>query len=452
VTIRVLILAFCALGLWAAEIEGLWQGAVQTPAGRLRLGLTVRKTPQGYVAALDSIDQGVRGIPVDEITLYADTVKFSMARLRASFEGKVDEESRTIEGTFTQGASLPLRFERVEKFEELTRPQEPKPPFPYASEEVTVVNALVGVKLAGTVTRPRGAGPFPALVMLTGSGPQNRNEEIAGHKPFWVIADALTRRGYLVLRMDDRGVGGSGGNLAQAAMEDLAQDARAAVAYLKGRADVNKERVGILGHSEGALVAPMAAGEAAFLVLLAAPAVRGREIVLRQNQEMLKRMGVPQAAADQQVMFLQRAVEAVVEAAGEAEARAAMDRLAESVPEQARAMARAQLGALASAPLRSFLKHDPAPVLRKVKVPVLALYGDRDTQVLADQNYEAARAALKEAGNAKSEVRLLPGLNHLLQTAVTGLPGEYAQIAETVAPRALEEMGAWLDGLWKEAK
>lgn len=342
------------------------------------------------------------------------------------------------------------------------RPQDPLPPFPYRVEDVRYPNERAAITLAGTLTLPEGPGPFPAVVLISGSGPQTRDSELFGHRPFLVLADHLTRRGIAVLRSDDRGVGASEGDFRAATSRDFAEDAEAAVAYLRTRADVREGAVGLLGHSEGGLVAPMVAADGegvAFVVLLAAPGVNGEEILYEQGSLIARAFGAP----DEQVALnrrLQEELFAVLKAEEDEAARArGMEavfrrQFADVSPEERAATGltreeedewiRQQISGMGGPWYRFFLMHEPAPVLARVRVPVLALFGERDLQVPSAQNAPALEAALRDGGNSDVTVQTLPGLNHLFQTAALGVPQEYPTLEETMAPGVLERVADWI--------
>lgn len=340
------------------------------------------------------------------------------------------------------------------------RPQEPKRPFPYTTEEVSY--AAGDVKIAGTLTVPQGPGPFPAVLLISGSGPQDRNGASYGHQPLLVIADHLSRHGIAVLRVDDRGVGGSTGNVDEATTADFARDALAGVRFLKSHPRIALDRIGLLGHSEGGVVAPLAASQSpdvAFIVLLAGTGVPGAEIVRRQAELIARAKGVPEEAIQRSQEALRRTF-TVLRAEPDRAARTASlrplgkDLLVTLSEDQIKTLG--GLGAAGDAVIkgidtpwfRYFIDYDPRPALRKVKVPVLALNGTLDLQVPPDPNLPEIKKALKQAGDRGMRgdvtVRLLPGLNHLFQPATTGSPAEYGVIETTIAPQVLDLVTAWI--------
>jgi hypothetical protein len=439
----ILLLAAMALSAQTRAPEGAWEGALQTPGGKLRLGLTITKTPEGALAAkLDSIDQGAMGLPLQDVSFTAGTLKFALKMAGATFEGKLNEAGVEITGTFVQGAEMPLTWKRVEKIARPHRPQEPQPPFPYGSGEVSIPNPAAGAPLAGTLTLPEGAGPHPAVILITGSGPQDRDESLLGHKPFRVLADHLTRKGIAVLRYDDRGVGKSGGSFRGSTTEDFAADAASVLEYLAGRKEIDAKKIGMLGHSEGGLVAPLVASKnakVAFVVMLAGPGVPGGDVILKQIEFAARRGGASGAG----VALAREAQKKIYAAIKEGGANEEIEKKVR--PKLPPGAAGDQVLRQVLDPwFRFFVFYDPAPAIEKVKVPVLALFGELDQQVAPDQNRPPVEAALKRSGNRDVMVVVLPKLNHLFQTAQTGAASEYAQIEETMAPLALEAMSGWI--------
>jgi pimeloyl-ACP methyl ester carboxylesterase len=361
-----------------------------------------------------------------------------------------------------QGVSVDCELEAVaaEEFaEQMTpkRPQNPKPPFPYAVEEIKFDNSKApGVTLAGTLTIPKGDGPHPAVVLISGSGQQDRDETIAEHKPFWIIADHLSRNGIAVLRYDDRGFAESTGDASTATLVDFASDAYAAVRWLTEQPEIDAQRIGLIGHSEGAVIAPLVASEHPdkidFLVLLAGTGVKGSEVVVHQLGLILaaaeaepELIEAQQQAARTQHAALLGAAPEDAKAAVEQVIRAALDELPsyerEALGDMEAAIA-LQVEALASPWMRHFLAYDPIPTLKRVKVPVLILAGDKDLQVDPEQNLPPMKTAL--AKNKRVEMVRFPGLNHLFQPATTGAPSEYGLIEQTIAVEVLDRMTTWL--------
>lgn len=281
--------------LSAQEISGQWSGALQLPTGKLRIVFNISAKDNGYTATMDSPDQGAKGIPVTKTTFETPVLMLEIAAAQIKYTGTCQENQ--IKGTFTQGAfSAPLDLTKSSERIQVKRPQEPVAPYPYRSEEVTFENKKAGVTLAGTLTMPSTGGNFPVVVLITGSGQQNRDEELMGHKPFLVISDYLTRNGMAVLRYDDRGMALSTGDFASATSTDFAEDAASAVEYLKTRKEVNRRKIGLIGHSEGGLIAPMIAStskDVNFIVLLAGPGMKGDELMLLQKKRIEEKMGYP---------------------------------------------------------------------------------------------------------------------------------------------------------------
>ena len=444
-------------------LVGNWVGTLTAPPG-IELQMIFRVTkPEGkpVAATLDVPDQAAKGIPVDAVALEGDQATLGVKAIAGEFKGKLSEDGTSLVGKWKQGSlALPFNLKKVDVVPERRRPQVPKAPFPYKSEDVSYPSQATGVKLAATLTIPEGRGPFPAVLLITGSGPQDRDESLLGHKPFLVLADALTRRGIVVLRADDRGFGRSTGNFASATTDDFADDAQGGVAFLKTRPEVDRKAIGLAGHSEGGVIAPIVAartpGDVAFIVLLAGTGVPGDQIVRRQGVDMLKAAG-----ADEKTLDLQRraldAILPVMLGGGDpkdlaAKIKAAIEPVFATLPEEERKSladavpVEATVARLNSPWMRHFLAFDPRPSLAKVKCPVLALNGELDMQVAARANLDGIAGALKSGGNDKLTTRTFPRLNHLFQTSQTGALSEYGRIEETMAPVVLEAVGDWILG------
>ena len=433
----------------ARDPRGTWLGKIQDA---LRIVVHVAADDHGGLTSkVDSPDQGAMGLPVSTTTFAEDTLRLELANLGAAYVGRMSADGATIAGEWHQGGQvLPLSLARTDSVEQPRRPQEPKPPFPYVSEDVRYAGGAKNVMLAGTLTKPRGEGPFPCALMITGSGPENRDELVFGHRPFLVIADDLTRAGIAVLRVDDRGVGGSTGGSESVTTEDFATDVMAGVKFLAARQDIDAKRIGLIGHSEGGLIAPMVATRMkgiAFIVMLAGPGVTGAEIMLAQGEAIGRAMGQSDADLAQRRTLQQQLFALARQRPDSAAAVTRVRGILRDAGLDSAAVAaqlRPSLGLVRSPWIGYFLDYDPRPALRRVKCPVLALNGGNDLQVPPKQNLPEIGKALKVGGNRDFETRELPGLNHLFQTSATGSQAEYARIEETVSPAALQAMREWI--------
>jgi len=449
-----------------ADFSGNWNGTLNV-AGELRLVLHITQLPDGsYSGTLDSPDQNASGIKCDTVTIAAgDALNFTINKLRVSYTGKLLNDS-TLSGTFTQGVNVPLNFNRTGTpfiARQIIRPQTPKPPFPYRSEEV-IYNAN-GLQYGGTITIPQGSGPFPAVVLITGSGQQDRDETIFNHKPFAVLADTLTRNGFIVLRVDDRGKGNSSGNFAASTSADFAQDVNASVNYLKTRREVNDKKIGLLGHSEGGMIAPMVASsrkDINFMVLLAAPGVKITDLMAEQNAAVLRSAGLDSSLAESYKPVYTQIINAIVSAPDTTAAMnnalnilnswqaktdtATLKKLGFLKPDDNKQYIGSMIAVAYTPWFKYFIAFDPQVYLTRLKkVKVLALNGSRDIQVVSKQNLPAVRSALVQGSTKKFEVKELPGLNHLFQTCKKCTVMEYGQLQETIASVALQAITGWLN-------
>ena len=443
----------------ATHVEGNWLGTLEISGTKLRLVLKIQKSENSYTAKLDSLDQGASDLPIDSIVLNGNKLTFSAAKFSVNYEGTLNEAGDEISGTFKQGAiTNPLAFKRTAEALKLNRPQEPKKPYPYDEEEVSYRNEKDNIKIAGTLTLPRGSGPYPAVLLITGSGAQDRNETIAGHRPFLVLSDHLTRSGIAVLRVDDRGVGGTGKGSLSATSENFAEDVLAGVNFLKQRKEINPKMIGLIGHSEGGMIAPIAAArsnDVSFIVLLAGPGQRGEDIIYTQTELIHKSQGT-HVDTIRHTVSLSKKINAIVKT--ETDEKRIEQRINEEVAAYDRTLGDLQkklfepaAGALkAFMPMyttpwyRYFIMFDPQPVLKNVKVPVLALNGELDLQVAAKENLDLIGAGLKAGGNEDVTLKAFPKLNHLFQTSQTGSLSEYGQIEETMSPEVLKTVSDWI--------
>lgn len=439
----------------AGSLAGHWKGLLQVSGVELRLVLNLESPSTGGLeGTLDSPDQGANGIPISRVdALEGKQVRICVGAVLANFVGELQDPDTFKVHMFQGGGRFPLTMKRVEQVEALPRPQTPKAPFPYSIHEVEYQNEVGGITLAGTLTVPNGEGPFPAVLLITGSGAQDRDETIFEHKPFWVIADHLSRAGIAALRVDDRGVGGSSGGETAATSADLATDVAAGVAFLRQRPKIDPKRIGLIGHSEGGLIAPMVAAEdaqIAFLVLLAGPGTTGRQILVDQTELIGRAAGTEESMLKENRRLQNLLFDLILdENLDPAEAEKQMIAAMKSSPayagqEAEEAAIERALGILRSPWMRYFLAHDPVPVLEKVKCPVLALNGTLDLQVPFEANLAGIAEALERGGNSDFLTTAWPKLNHLFQHAETGLVTEYGKIEETFAPQVLEQMTDWI--------
>lgn len=452
---------------------GNWEGALEIPGGgpQLRLRFTIREdSANGMVATMASLDQGAMDIPVDSVIVDGTRIRLTLPQIGGSFEAELAMMNLQLQGEWEQmGMSLPLTMLRAEEPEAPNRPQTPEPPFPYRAEEVTIENTGAGVTLAATLTMPSSGRAPAAVVLVSGSGPQDRDSEIAHHRPFLVLADYLTRHGIAVLRYDDRGFGESTGSSSDATTEDFAGDTHAAVSFLASNAELADARIGVVGHSEGGIIAPMVAAQSKdvdFIVLMGAPGLPGEQILIKQQEgvmkssmEMVTQAMQEQGMDDEQIQSMLDAqleqsrkmmedLHSVIKSpADSTEAAAKLRDILREVMGGAPSrdeMIDAQIASMLTRWTRFFVSYDPRPALTKVTIPVLAIGGEKDTQVFSADNLPVIEEALREAGNQDVTVSELKGLNHLFQTADTGAITEYATIEETFAPSALELIGQWI--------
>lgn len=453
--IIVILVMILAAGLAATEIEGQWNALLDVFGAELRLVVHITDGPDGISGTLDSPDQDAYGIEIDEIEYDSGKLVFSVTDIGLRYDGMFDGEM--IRGIFNQGGfEAALVFSREELPEpEYDRPQEPQEPFPYRSQDVFFENPQAGIKLAGTLTLPQEEGIYPAVVLVSGSGPQDRNEELLHHKPFLVLSDHLTRAGIAVLRYDDRGVAESDGVFSGSTTFDFASDAQSAVAWLRQQKEIG--RVGIIGHSEGGIIAPIVASEDKeldFIVLLAGTGVRGDEVLMKQTELISISMGTEKDKLAQSQKLNRMVYDLVLDVEDKDELTKALDKLVDDVWEEGYAelfpvpekdTAKMYLiDEVVDDWMLTFMRLDPALYLEKVTIPVLAVNGDKDLQVEVQQNLTAIREALERAGNPDFTTIEYEGLNHLFQHTETGNPNEYIKIEETFAVEVMEDIVEWI--------
>lgn len=451
-----------------AAIVGDWETDLG-PGGILRISVRLASGPCGLiVGTIDSPDQGQRDLPLTHVRATSDSLiieaRYLGLRMTLRRPDTRSPVARELTGTFTQGGTAQALVLRRRGETAASRPQDPVGPRPYVEREVQFASLSPGIRVAGALTIPPGDGPHPAVVLISGSGAQDRDESIAGHRPFLVLADHLTRRGYAVLRTDDRGIGASTGRILDASLEDLADDVHGALRFLRSQPMIDAGRVGLLGHSEGGYVAPLVASRdtaVRFLVLMAGPAVSGRSLLLAQHTALLRTAGESGQAVRVDSSML-HAVFDVIDRRPNAEdlgpmVDSAMVRWLRGLPTEDRRIALTKLQQRSAAQdsasialwsstwFRSFYFHEPTHTLGAIRRPVLALFGERDLQVPAAQNVDAIRRLFTGSRAGWLSTGVLPSLNHLMQPSATGLLEEYRQIETTIAPVVLDTITSWLD-------
>ncbi len=430
---------------------GYWKGTLRLPQGDVVVTVHLTGGKRGWSGSADLSSHQVTDFPLSEIRREEGRISFAWKGLPGSpgFDGAVDGDR--IDGVMKMGEeAYPLVFHRMAGPHN-ARPQTPQAPFPYDVEELQFQNGPI--TLAGTLTLPRGEGPFPAVILISGSGPQDRDHGLFDHKPFWVMADRWTRAGIAVLRYDDRGVGGSSGDVFSETSADFARDVLAGVSTLNQHPRINSRAIGVMGHSEGGLVAPLAAAqssEIAFVVMLAGLGVPGHEILQHQTELINAASGL-QGEALQKANDLQKKIIALLREEKPAEdTRQGLRRLlAERAalsggPADPAQVPEGGLDFLTSPWFRFFLDVDPRESLRRIQVPILVLNGGLDLQVDPRQNLPEIEKALREAGNKDVTIKELPDLNHLFQPAKSGLPTEYGAIEVSFDPATLRLIEDWI--------
>lgn len=438
--------------LAAQTVVGDWYGILRVQGMSMKLVFHIAETESGYSATFDSPNEGVAGIPFSSVSLEDDHLVLSAVNIGATYDATFEHES--LKGTWKQGANrLELNMSRTEQKITLpNRPQEPVFPYPYHSEEVRFPNDEAGIELAGTLTLPKQGEKFPAVILISGSGPQDRDETFMTHKPFLVLADVLTKQGIAVLRYDDRGFGESTGNHASATSIDFATDAAAAVAFLQAHEKIDHEHIGLIGHSEGGLIAPIVAAgndDIAFIVLLAGPGVPGLDIQKQQIQSLAPAMGLsPEQLEEEQNNIDQIAAIVREHNLGEEVAEKLTSFFLSKMPEgntfqgmPKDQFIRLQLAELNRPWYKYFIDHNPAEYLQNVDIPILAINGSRDVQV-APENLEYIREATLH--NHQVTITEYEGMNHLFQTCSSCLMSEYSTIETTISEVVLEDLSSWI--------
>jgi fermentation-respiration switch protein FrsA (DUF1100 family) len=454
------IIAFGTIStVFCQDITGSWNGILKVQGIQLSLVFHINKTENGFSATMDSPDQKAFGIPVTTTDFENSNLKIAVANAKIEYEGVLGLDG-IINGTFKQsGQNFPMNLSKgkVEK-EIIKRPQEPQKPYSYYNEEVVFENKSANINLAGTLSLPTKNGVFPAVILITGSGAQNRDEELLGHKPFLVIADYLTKNGIAVLRFDDRGTAMSKGNFNTATTLDFATDVEAALQFLQSRIEIDQKNMGLIGHSEGGMIAPIVASKSkkvSFIILLAGTGIPGNELLLLQQELIGRASGISEEDLKKSKSTNSEVFEMVSNAKSSDQMKNSIREYitkslkSDSEPKIPDGITESdfiemQVGQITSPWMQFFIKYNPAVVLEKVKCPVLALNGDKDMQVPSKVNLDAINKALTKGGNKKITIKELPNLNHLFQGCKTGAPQEYSEIEQTFSPLALDEILNWI--------
>jgi pimeloyl-ACP methyl ester carboxylesterase len=444
---------------FSQDITGIWNGTVKLGEDKeISFIFNIKKIDNNYITDLSIPAQRVAGLKPQKTTFENGILQIDGTNLGIKYEGKFNTTSQQFEGKFSEGANtLPLNLKegKLKLESKNNRPQEPVKPYPYNEEEVVFENKEANVSLAGTLTLPGNDKKSPAVILISGSGPQDRDETFANHKPFWILADHLTRQGIAVLRFDDRGVGKSTGNFSSATTKDFSTDVISAVKYLKSRSDIDPDNIGLIGHSEGGIIAPLAANQTkdvSFMVLLAATGIPGSEISLMQSLSM-RPFPVPNEAAYEQA--IRKAIEI---AASDNELPTIKKELTIHYNKTIAPILKPLVGndakvneiiggliEMRTTPwIRYFYNYNPAAEIEKLEIPVLSLNGSKDTQVNAKINQNGIRQSLIKGGNQDYKIIELEDLNHFFQECETGKMDEYQKIEQTVSPIALKEISSWI--------
>ena len=444
-----------------SSIEGYWYGLLEFQGSELILTFDIKKNEDGsLIGEVNSPLQGASHIPLTKILLNKDSVELYIKSLSANFKGRILAGDTLLDGIFSQAIfKIPMKLIKTSELFTLKRPQEPKPPYNYIEEEVVFENTKTGITLSGTLTQPKGEGSFPAVILISGSGPQDRNEEILGHKPFMVIADYLSNRDMAVLRFDDRGVGKSKGDFGTATSMDFASDVEAGVIFLKSHPKINSKKIGLIGHSEGGMIAPIVASrdkEINFIVLLAGPATSGEQVILSQIKKMLEVDNTDKEIIKTHLRDSKHIYKLLKRHAHKQKAASAIRKYytkrAKKTPVSEHLLmgystqaVEIKIISMNSPWFRFFLTFEPETYLKNVDCPIFAMYGGKDVQVLAHENSEAMQRISKKNKKKNIHIKIYEGKNHLFQNAQKGTILEYAMIEETISEDVLKEMWEWIE-------
>lgn len=444
------IIAFFILSInsFAQDISGNWIGILKIQGTELDFGFDLTKNGNNYKTIMNVPKQGLINTEVDTTTFVDSTLTISHPILKMEYTGRLNKLNEIIGKITLAGNPFPMNIKKGKIV--INRPQEPKAPFNYYSENVTFINKKDKITLSGTLTLPEQKGNFPVVIIISGSGAQNRDGEMLGHKPYLVIADFLTKNGIGVLRFDERGVGESTGDFENATIKDFSSDINSAINYLKNRDEINPSKIGLIGHSIGGIVAPKVASEnndVSYIVLLAGPGINGDKLMLSQKAALERIMGLNEIQIAQGQELVKGAYDIIVNS--DLDNTTLKDSInsfytkkyGNLLPENQR---KALVNQITGYEVVSLIKSKPSIYLSKVKCAVLALNGSKDFQVPAKENLEAIKKTLKENGNNNAKTVELENLNHLFQECKTGASSEYSQIEQTISPAVLELITDWI--------
>lgn len=437
----------------ANKATGNWIGKLELPRMQLELFFKISVDEKDSISALLDVPmQGAKDLHIDKVTATNDSLLLNIPIIAGTYKGEIVSID-TVKGYWIQaGRSTPLILCKIDSIPKINRPQTPKPPFPYLSEDVEYTNPNSGFKLTGTLTIPKNKDNCPAIVLISGSGAQDRDNTAFEHKSFWVIADYFARNGIAVLRVDDRGIGGSGGNISEATSKDFASDALAGVQFLKTRNEIDHSKIGLAGHSEGGIIAPIAANlsnDVSFIILMAGSGIIGEQILYKQGELINREAGASEEMIKQNRQIQQAIFDIIL---NETDSIKQIDRLQRTysggmyfmLQDAQKEAINQRIKTVNSPWFKYFLTYDPYPTLVKVKCPVLAMIGEKDLQVPPKENLEAIEKALTEGGNKNFKTIELPNLNHMFQNCKTGAISEYAQIEETIVLEVLDLILEWI--------
>ncbi len=458
ITTTILLIILTITSALSQDLSGVWHGNAKTPDDKdILFVFLFEKNGDAYTTTMAIPTFNVDGIKPKSTSLKEGKLIIDASELGMNYEGTWNETTNLIEGTYNEGnVKLHLNLKKGNpKMPKINRPQEPVKPYPYFEEEVTISNIEAGISLAGTFTRPSQKGKYPVVILISGSGRHDRNGSIMTHRPFMVLSDYLTRKGIAVLRYDDRGFGESTGDFSKATTADFAKDVLSAVNYLKSRNDINIKQIGLIGHSEGGIIAPLASNQTSdisFIVTLAGTGISGSEISVMQSKTM-RPFPVPD-----EIAFEQNVRKSIKIASSNGEISQKRKELMAhnntylapilkslgATDENISAFIKKETEGVLKPWNTYFFNYNPADEFEKLRIPVLSLNGSKDTQVNATINQNAIRKSLIKGGNKNYKIVELENLNHLFQECTTGDINEYKDIEQTISPIALKEMSNWI--------